>query len=97
MVVVAILKAIEGKEEEMAKALTDIIPKVQEEEGTLIYTLHRDMNDPAKFMFYEKYKDSDALMVHSTTPHFKALFKTLKTMLAGEPEISTYKEVGGIN
>ena len=97
MVVVAILKALEGKEEEMAKALSDIIPKVQEEDGTLVYTLHRDMNDPAKFMFYEKYKDSDALMVHSTTPHFKELFKTLKSLLAGEPEISMYTELGGIN
>ena len=97
MVVVAILKALEGKEEEMAKALSDIIPKVQEEDGTLVYTLHRDMNDPAKFMFYEKYKDSDALMVHSTTPHFKELFKTLKSLLAGEPEISMFTELGGIN
>ena len=97
MVVVAILKALEGKEEEMAKALFDIIPKVQEEDGTLVYTLHRDMNDPAKFMFYEKYKDSDALMVHSTTPHFKELFKTLKSLLAGEPEISMFTELGGIN
>ncbi len=90
MVVVAILKAIEGKEEEMAKALSAIIPKVQEEEGTLIYTLHRDVNDPSKFMFYEKYKDSDALVVHSTTPHFKELFKTLEPLRAGEPEISMY-------
>ncbi len=97
MVVVAILKAIEGKEEDMAKVLSDMIPKVQEEEGTLVYTLHRDVNDPSKFMFYEKYKDSDALMVHSTTPYFKELFKTLKSLIVGEPEISMYSEVVGIN
>ncbi len=97
MVVVAILKAIEGKEEEMAKVLSDMVPKVQEEEGTLVYTLHRDVNDPSKFMFYEKYKDSDALKVHSTTPYFKELFNTLKHLLAGEPEISMYSEVVGIN
>ena len=55
MVVVAELKAIEGKEGEMEKALLAIIPDVKGEEATLVYTLHRDMGDPTKFLFYEKY------------------------------------------
>lgn len=96
MVVVAKLKALSGKEAHMEKALLDMIPKVAEEEGTLVYTLHRDQNDPSIFLFYEKYTDGDALVAHSSTPHFKELFKTLKPLLDGNPEISMYNELAGI-
>jgi quinol monooxygenase YgiN len=47
-------------------------------------------------LFYEKYKDADALMAHSSTPHFKALFGLIKDLLDGAPEIETYDEIGGI-
>jgi len=97
MVVVAKIKAVNGKEDEMKNALLEMIPKVKEEEGTLVYTLHQDQNDPTIFLFYEKYKDLDALMVHSATPYFKELFKTLKPMLEGQPEILMYNELAGIN
>jgi quinol monooxygenase YgiN len=96
MIVVAKLKAAAGREKEMEKALRDIIPKVSEEEGTLVYTLHQDQNDPTVFLFYEKYKDTDALVAHSSTPHFKELFKTLKPLLDGNPEIAMYNELAGI-
>ena len=96
MVIVAKLKAFKGKENEMKEALLDIIPKVREEEGTLMYTLHQDQNDPGVFLFYEKYKDTDALVAHSSTPHFKVLFKTLKPLLDGNPEIVMYNELAGI-
>ena len=96
MVVVAKLKAVAGKEKEMEKALLDIIPKVREEEGTLVYKLHQDQNDPSVFLFYEKYKDTDALVAHSSTPHFKALFGAIKPLLAENPEIVMYNELAGI-
>ena len=96
MIVVAKIKALPGKETEMEQALLDMIPKVKEEPGTLIYTLHRDQTDPAVFLFYEKYKDMDALVAHSSTPHFKALFKTIKPLMDGNPEISMYHELAGI-
>ena len=97
VVVVAILKAMEGKESELEKALLAIIPKVKEEEGTLTYTLHRDQNDPTVFLFYEKYKDMEALMAHSMTEHFKGLFKQIKPILAAHPDIKTLTELGSID
>jgi quinol monooxygenase YgiN len=96
MVVVAKLTAQSGKEAEMEKALLDIIPQVKQEEGTLVYSLHKDQNNPRVFLFYEKYKDMDALAAHSSTPYFKALFKTLKPLLDSPPEISMYTELAGI-
>ena len=96
MVVVAKLTALSGKEADMEKALRDMVPLVKQEEGTLTYSLHKDQNNPRVFLFYEKYKDMDALVAHSSTAYFKALFKTLKPMLDGSPEITMYTELVGI-
>jgi quinol monooxygenase YgiN len=90
---VAVLEAKEGKEKEMENALMDMIPKVQPEEGTLAYILHRAQNKPGKFLFYEKYKDGAALTHHSTTSYMKELFEKIGPLLAGPPSIETYDEL----
>jgi len=96
MIVVAKLKAKKGEEKKMENTLKGIIPDVAKEEGTLIYTLHRSQNDPGVFLFYEKYKDVDALTYHSSTPHFKSLFGNIMPLLDGQPEIEMYEEICGI-
>lgn len=96
MIVVAKLKAKKGEEAKMENTLKGIIPDVSKEEGTLVYTLHRSQNDPGVFLFYEKYKDADALSYHSATPHFKSLFGSIMPLLDGQPEIEMYEEIDGI-
>ena len=97
MIVVAKLKAQEGREASVEAALRDMVNKVAAEDGTEMYTLHRSSEDPAVFMFYEKYKDAQALKQHSNTPHFKALFATLQPLLAAPPDIAMYEELAAIN
>ena len=96
MIVVAKLTALAGKEEALEKALLGVIPKVKNEENTLIYTLHKDRSNPRVFLFYEKYTDMEALVAHSSTDYFKALFKEIKPLLDGQPDIKTYTELGSI-
>jgi len=96
MIVVAKLKAKKGEEKKMENTLKGILPDVQKEEGTMVYTLHRSQTNPGVFLFYEKYKDADALTHHSTTPHFKSLFGNIMPLLDGQPEIEMYEEIGGI-
>jgi quinol monooxygenase YgiN len=93
MIVIAKLKAREGQEATMEAALRDMVKNVAVEKGTEVYTLHRSSEDPAIFMFYEKYKDSQAFKEHSATPHFKALFDTVKPLLAAPPDIAMYEEL----
>lgn len=97
MIVVAKLKAKKGAEEEMEKVLCDAVKNVASEEGTLTYTLHRSQSDPCTFLFYEKYKDADALTAHSSTPHFKAMFAALKDLVEGPAEIEMYTELAALN
>ncbi len=97
LVVVAKLKAKAGNEEELEKALLTMIPEVQaKEERTLIYTLHRAVNDPGTFLFYEKYQDQEAFSHHSTTPYFKMLFATVGPLMDGKPSIEMYHELAGV-
>ena len=97
MIVVAKLKAKSGAESKMEEALRGMVSKVEAEEGTLMYSLHRSQTDPTQFLYYEKYKDAEALKAHSETPYFKELFGVLQPLIAGAPEIEMYDEVAGLS
>jgi quinol monooxygenase YgiN len=96
IILVAALSAKPGKEAELEALLTSVIPKVEAEEGTLQYVLHRSANDPGKFLFYEKYADKAALDFHGSTPYLKELFKGMTELLSEKPVISLYEEIAAI-
>jgi quinol monooxygenase YgiN len=96
LIVVARMNAQVGKEEEMEKALRDIIPKVESEEGTLAYVLHRMKKKPQNFLMYEKYRDREALAFHSSTPYFAELFGKIAPLMDGDPQIEIYEELSSI-
>ena len=93
MIVVAKLKAKAGEEAKMEETLRGMVVKVAQEQGTLMYTLHRAQQDPRVFLFYEKYQDTAAFKAHSSTSYFKELFVALKPLLDGAPEIEMYDEL----
>jgi quinol monooxygenase YgiN len=84
------LKAKPGMEKEVEEAARSMFPHVNSESGTLIYSLHRDVKDPAVFLFYEQYKDEEAFKSHCETPYFKKLFELLDGKLAEKPEETFY-------
>lgn len=96
LTVIAVLKAKEGKEKELENALAGIVSKVEAEQGTLAYALHRAKREPGKFLFYEKYKDKEALNVHSSTTYFMEFFGTIGPLLDGNPSIDIYEEIAAI-
>lgn len=96
LTVVAVLKAKAGREKEMEEAMMKIVPLVAQEEGTLAYALHRAKKDPTKFVFYEKYKDKEALNAHSSTPYFLELFGSIGPLLDGNPSIEVFEELSSI-
>jgi len=66
--VIASIKVKEGKMEEAKEALKEIVPKIKgSESGTLEYIPHTVKGPKEKntIIFYEKYKDKDALKTHS--------------------------------
>jgi quinol monooxygenase YgiN len=58
-------------------ALTGIIarflPQAQAEPGVLAFQIHQSLEDPAKFFFYEVFRDEAAFAEHGQSAHFKSL------------------------
>lgn len=93
ILVVAKIKAKSGEEAKVEQALRDVLPKVREEEGTLVYTLNRSQNDPSTFMVLEKYKDMDAFVYHSSTPYLKEMFNIILPLLDGDLAVELFDEL----
>ncbi len=88
--VVAVIKALEGKENEMEAAFIDMVNKVKVEEGTISYILHRSAIDETTFLFYEQYTDEEAFDLHSSSPLMAEMFEKIGPLLDGEPSIDMY-------
>jgi quinol monooxygenase YgiN len=72
-VVIARWTAKEGEEEAVAAALSQLIEPSREEPGNLIYVVHRDPEDPKRFVIYESYVDADGYAAHADSDHFRRL------------------------
>lgn len=71
LTVVAQITAKKGREEEVLNVLKGLIGPTHQEEGCLDYDLHRSLENPAEFVFYENWVSREALDRHSCTPHLK--------------------------
>ena len=89
--VLAILEAKPGKEDELNKALLALIEPTRKEEGCINYDLHRSVDDPKKFVFYENWTGRSALDVHMASPHLTSFVKRAKELLAGPLDVSFYE------
>ncbi len=90
--VIATLKVKEDKIEQAKSFLKQLAADtLAKESGTLAYTVHQKKDDPASFVFYEKYETDAALAVHSE--NLKAVGGDFAAILAGRPEIVFIEEV----
>ena len=90
--VIATLKVKEDKIEQAKSFLKQLAADtLAKESGTLAYTVHQKKDDPASFVFYEKYESDAALAEHSA--NLKAVGSDFAAILAGRPEIVLIEEV----
>jgi quinol monooxygenase YgiN len=92
----AALKAKPGKEKELEEALIQMVENVQNEEGALVYIMHRVKDQSGQFTFYEKYKDQAAMDLHDSTPHMNELRGKLAYLLDEEIKLNFYEEIASI-
>ena len=85
---IAKLTAVDGKSEELAAAIADLVTGVQDgEPGTLVYAAAQDAEDPNAFWFYEFYESADAASMHSTGDALADAAKRMHGLLAGRPQV----------
>ena len=75
--VVAISVAKPGYEEQLREAAEGIVGPTREEQGALQYDLHRDVQEPRRFVFVERWKSQEALAAHAKSAHIAAYKKTV--------------------
>lgn len=88
MIVVTALVQVRPEETDAALPILETaITATHAEPGCIAYTLHRDLDDPARFVIVEKWASPEALAEHAETPHLKQLFSDLGPLLAAPPTI----------
>jgi quinol monooxygenase YgiN len=87
VVVVATIQVKPGNEDEALAALTAAIAPTHEEDGCLGYALHRDLDDPTRFIFVERWASAGALDAHGRQPHLKELLGKVGPLVAAPPVI----------
>jgi quinol monooxygenase YgiN len=72
MVVLAVTwMANPGHETEVAEIFIKLQTASRQEQGCLMYIVHRHRTDPRLFFIYEQYRDDAALEAHRQSPHFQ--------------------------
>lgn len=94
--IIATLKAQSGQEDKLKEAFLAVLPKVEQEEGTLAYSFLQSQADPTLFMVYERYKDMEACMAHGATPYLAEMFEVVLPLLGKELEVEIFDEVQAI-
>ena len=69
LTVIARMRAKEGKEHELRDALVALVEPTSKEKGYVTYDLHRGLEDPRWFFFYENWESAEDLDAHLQAPH----------------------------
>jgi len=73
LAVTAMWEAREGEGDAVADILSRFAPQARQEPGTKLFLVHRALENPQQFLFYELFDDAAAFEAHQQTAHFKAL------------------------
>lgn len=82
LTVVAKITAKADAVEAVAAQLMNLVAPTRQEQGCIEYTLHRDNQNPAVFVFYETWEDQSALERHMNSPHFISYINAVDGMIA---------------
>lgn len=90
----AILKARNGSEQILEKALCDIVEHVKRyEPGTIEYYVGQDLSDPTVFTTYERYISREAMDAHNNSAECAAFYETINPILDGDVILVEAKEL----
>lgn len=72
MIVLAVVWVVRpGHEDAVANVFRKLEADSRREPGCLMYIVHRQKDEPARFFIYEQYRDDAALQAHRDAPHFQ--------------------------
>ena len=84
----------DGKADEMAAVLTDMVEAARQEPGVEIYSYHRGADDT--FWFFALMSDQDSMQHHGQSEAMKAAMEAFGPLMAGPPQMSMTTPVAAI-
>lgn len=86
--VVAKLAIAKGSESKFLDLANEIITLTRKEKGCISYNLYQDcFSEQPVFLFYEEYRDDEALSFHNGSEYLASFFEAVTPLLDGEPSI----------
>ncbi len=84
------------KEAEALQALKDLCAAVEKDEpGVLAYVCHRSVKNPDELVFFEVYKDEEAMKAHGKTPHMAKMRTAFVTLFRPPIEVTRLERIAG--
>ncbi len=84
------------KEAEALQALKDLCAAVEENEpDVLAYICHRSVKSPDELVFFEVYKNEEALKAHGKTPHMGKMRTAFLTLFRPPLEVTRLERIAG--
>lgn len=81
-IVIVILEAKLGKENELAQALKKVVEPSRAEETCVEYRLHQDSDNPTQFVLYEQWVSRERHQEQFTKPYIMELGQKINDLLA---------------
>ncbi len=75
LTIVAKIQAASGHEKEVEQALQAAVAPTLAEAGCIQYDLHRDLNTPGLFLFYENWETRPQWEAHMKSDHLAAMHR----------------------
>lgn len=82
LTVVAKIEAKSGSEDLVYQELRNLIAPTQAEDGCINYDLHRSIENPALFLFYENWINRELWEAHMQSAHIKGFEQKTEAAIA---------------
>jgi quinol monooxygenase YgiN len=93
VIVVGAFKINAGKEEEALEAFKALVQPTHDEDGCILYALHRGVDDPARLTYLERWESREQLDAHLASDHVSALLERAGELWGENGEITVYEPV----
>lgn len=81
-------------EREFVDFATRTVQTVHEKEpGTILYVLHKHPTEPYTYVWVERYRDAEALKVHTEAPYIAEAMGKLPNWLSKPPELIQLNQI----
>jgi quinol monooxygenase YgiN len=84
---VAVLKAKEGRADDLLEVLRKLASATQAEDGCVFYSLQRGLEDASTFVTVERWASREALADHRLTPHLTQAREDMASLLREAPQV----------